>query len=394
MRHKLTYRHTRMACYLASMSQAVVCCFPPLLFVNFQKEFGLPLEQVTLLVTLNFLTQLITDAVCARVVDRIGHRICIVTGHLCVALGLVSLGVFPYVFPTPLAGLLTSVVLFAFGGGILEVLTSPIQEACPSENKEASMSFMHSFYCWGSMAVAAVTTGLLATIGLHNWWVTCCFWAVLPLCNGLFFSQVPIAKIVEDGRSMTVGELFRTRLFWILFLLMMCSGAAELVISQWSSALAEVGLGVTKAVGDLAGPCLFAAFMGVGRLMHVKLSDKIPIERYLMLSALLCVAGYALVVLPPNAVINLLGCGVCGFAVAVLWPGSLSLASQRCPRGGTAMFALLALGGDIGCGFGPTLTGFISGAFGDNLKIGIAAAVVFPILIIAIAGILNRKESC
>ncbi len=390
MKRNLTYRHTRIACYMASMSQAVVCCFAPLLFVTFQREFTLSLEQVTLLITVNFLVQLLTDAACAPVVDKLGHRQCIVTGHLCAAAGIASLALFPYIFPTPLMGLLASVTLFAFGGGVVEALASPIQEACPSDNKEASMSLMHSFFCWGSMAVAGVTTGLFSLLGRENWGVICCIWAVLPLFNAFIFTQVPIGKILEDGKSLGVRGLFKSGIFWLLLLMMALAGSAELVISQWSSALAETGLGVSKAVADLAGPCLFAAFMGVGRLIHVKLSRRIPMERYMLLSALLCIAGYALVVLPKSAVVNLLGCGVCGFAVAVLWPGSLSLAAQHCPRGGTAMFALLALGGDVGCTLGPTLTGFVSGKFGDDLKTGIAAAVVFPMLLVVCVIILKR----
>lgn len=393
MKNRLTYHHTRLACYLASMTQAVVCTFAPLLFVSFQREFHLSLEQVTLLITVNFLVQLITDALCAPVVDKIGHRICIVTGHLCACLGIASMAVLPYLMPSPLMGLLTSVVIFAFGGGIIEVLASPIQEACPSDNKEASMSFMHSFYSWGSMAVAAVSTGLFALFGRENWQYVCLFWAVLPLCNAIFFTQVPLAKIVEEGKSMTVGQLLKSGLFWVLLMLMLFAGAAETVISQWASAFAETGLGVSKAVADLAGPCLFALFMGLGRILHVKLSKKINMERYLMLSALLCIAGYGLVVLPQNPVINLLGCGVSGFGVSVLWPGSLSLAANQCPRGGTAMFALLALGGDVGCGVGPTMTGFVSGQFGDNLKTGIAAAVIFPALLVVFVLFLRRKPA-
>ncbi len=392
MRKQLTYRHTRLACYLASMTQAVVCTFAPLLFVSFQRQFHMALEEVTLLITVNFLVQLLTDAVAGAFVDRIGHRICIMTGHLCASLGVASMTVLPYICATPLTGLLLSMVLIGFGGGVIEVLASPIQEACPSDNKEASMSLMHSFFCWGSMAVAAVSTGLFALLGRENWGWVCLFWALLPLGNALFFSQVPLARIVEEGKTMTVLELFKSGLFWVLLMLMVLAGAAETVISQWASTLAETGLGVTKAVADLAGPCLFAAFMGLGRIVHVKLSERVRMDRYLMLSSLLCVVGYGLVVLPPDPVINLLGCGVSGFAVSVLWPGSLSLAAQRCPRGGTVMFAWLALGGDVGCSLGPTVAGFVSGQFGDNLKTGIAVSVVFPALLIVFVLILRKMS--
>ncbi len=390
MKQRLTYQHTQAACFIGSMIQAVNCCFVPLLFVSFQQEFGLSLEKVTLLITANFLVQLLADALGASLVDRIGHRVCIVAGQLLSALGLASLAIFPYIFPTPLTGLLSSVVLIAISGGITEVLLSPIQEACPTKNKEAAMSLMHSFFCWGSMAVAAISTGLFALLGRENWGWVCGIWAVLPLCNALFFSQVPLGTIVEAGKTMTILQLLKSGTFWLLLVLMMLSGASETVISQWASALAETGLGVSKVVADLAGPCLFALCMGVGRVLHVKLSDKIKIEKYLLVSAVLCIVGYGLVVLPNNAAVNLLGCGICGFAVAVMWPGSLSLAAQRMPLGGTAMFGLLAVGGDIGCTLGPTMTGFLSGQFDDNLKVGIAAAAVFPIALVLAVLVLKK----
>lgn len=393
MKKPLTYRATMTACYMASANQAIVCNYVPMLFLTFQRSFGLPLEQLTLLVTLNFLTQLVVDAICARVVDRIGYRRCIVTAHVLCAAGLISLAVLPFAFPTAFGGLLTAVIIYAVGGGIIEVLGSPIAEACPTENKAASMSLMHSFYCWGSLGVVLITTVLFHLMGIGNWRMISCLWALVPLANGILFLFVPIGKIVEEGRSMTLKELLGQKLFWIFLLLMLCSGAAENSVSQWASAFAESALGVDKTIGDLAGPCFFAILMGIGRVMYAKLADRISLERYITASTLLCIISYGLLVLPKNPVINLLGCGICGLSVAVMWPGSLSMAAKRCPRGGTALFALLALGGDIGCSAGPSVVGFVSGVFADHLKYGIAAAAAFPVLILVGVALLKTVRS-
>ena len=393
MKRKLGYPSTMTACYMASFNQAVVCNFVPMLFLTFQRSFHLPLEQLTLLVTLNFLTQLVVDAICAKVVDQIGYRTCIVTAHLLCGMGLCSLSLLPFVFPTPFGGLLTAVIIYAIGGGIIEVLGSPIAEACPTDNKAASMSLMHSFYCWGSVTVVLVTTVLFNLLGIENWRYISCLWALVPLANGVLFLLVPIGKIVPDGDSMTLRDLVRQKLFWIFLLLMLCAGAAENGISQWASAFAESALGVDKTIGDLAGPCFFGILMGLGRVLYAKLADRIPLERYLTGCTILCILSYLLLVLPKDPVVNLLGCGICGFSVAVMWPGSLSMAAKRCPRGGTALFALLALGGDIGCSAGPSVVGFVSGMFGDNLKTGIIAALVFPIFILVGVGLLKKQKT-
>ena len=389
MKRKLGYRSTMTACYMASFNQAVVCNFVPMLFLTFQRSFHLPLEQLTLY----FLTQLVVDAICAKVVDQIGYRTCIVTAHLLCGMGLCSLSLLPFVFSTPFGGLLTAVIIYAIGGGIIEVLGSPIAEACPTDNKAASMSLMHSFYCWGSVTVVLVTTVLFNLLGIENWRYISCLWALVPLANGVLFLLVPIGKIVPDGDSMTLRELVRQKLFWIFLLLMLCAGAAENGISQWASAFAESALGVDKTIGDLAGPCFFGILMGLGRVLYAKLADRIPLERYLTGCTILCILSYLLLVLPKDPVVNLLGCGICGFSVAVMWPGSLSMAAKRCPRGGTALFALLALGGDIGCSAGPSVVGFVSGMFGDNLKTGIIAALVFPIFILVGVGLLKKQKT-
>ncbi|MBP3587701.1 MAG: MFS transporter [Clostridia bacterium] len=375
------YEHTIVACYIGYITQAIVNNFAPLLFLTFQSSFDLRLEQITLLVTFNFLTQLVVDLLAAKFVDRIGYRPCVVAAHGFCALGLVGLGLFPTVLP-PYAGLLLAVMIYAIGGGLIEVLISPIVDACPSENKSAAMSLLHSFYCWGTVAVVLLSTLLFALLGMESWKLVGCLWALVPAVNALLFLRVPIAPIVAEGEGLSISELFRQKIFWILALLMVCAGASEQAMSQWASAFAESGLRVSKTMGDLAGPCFFSILMGTARVVHSKLAERVNLEKYIVLCALLCIGSYVLAILPLHPVLNLLGCGLCGFSVGVFWPGTFSTATARCPLGGTAMFALLALAGDLGCSLGPTVVGFVSAAFGDVLKVGLAAAIGFPLLIL------------
>lgn len=387
----LSYRSTILACYLGYITQAIIINFAPLLFLTFQRTYDLSLAHVTMLVTLNFLTQLLVDLLAAKYVDRIGYRPCVVAAHVFCAAGLVGLGLFPMVLP-PYAGLLTAVILYAIGGGLIEVLVSPIVEACPTDQKSAAMSLLHSFYCWGAVAVVLLSTLLFSLFGIQSWPYVACFWAIVPACNTFLFSRVPIAPIVAEGEGMSISGLFKTKLFWILLLLMICAGASEHAVAQWASALAESALGISKALGDLAGPCFFAVCMGVGRVIHAHLSDRIRLEAYLSGCAMLCMAGFLLIILPVPAIVSLFGCGVSGFAVGIMWPGTLSIASKRCPLGGTAMFALLALGGDLGCSAGPTVVGIVSGLFSDQLKIGLTAGLLFPLLIVVGVWLLRRTD--
>lgn len=349
------------------------------------------MQQITTLITLNFLVQLTVDMLSAGVVDKIGYRPCIVTAHIFATVGLVGLAFFPSVMP-PFAGLLTATVIYAIGGGLLEVMVSPIVESCPADDKSAAMSILHSFYCWGVVAVVVISTALFRILGIENWRWVACMWAVVPAFNAFLFTKVPIAPIVSEGEGMTVRELLKTKLFWILFLLMVCSGAAELAVGQWASAFAESGLKVSKTVGDLAGPCMFAVCMGIGRVFYAKFSDRIDLEKYITGCGVLCILSYIITIVPLGPVVNLIGCGICGVAVAMVWPGMLSVAAARCPMGGTAMFALLAFGGDIGCTSGPTVVGVISGLFGDDLKTGFLAAIVFPLLLIVGMRLLKKQD--
>lgn len=376
------WRHTQYASYLGYITQAIVNNLAPLLFLIFQEVYRIPLEQITLLVTVNFCVQLSVDMLSTRFVDKIGYRPCIVAAHFFAAAGLAGLGVFPRLLPDPFVGLLAAVFLYAIGGGLIEVLVSPIVEACPTENKASVMSLLHSFYCWGSVGVILLSTLFLGAFGKSAWTVLTLLWALLPLFNAFWFWRVPIARLTEEGEALPLGKLFSQKLFWIFAALMVAAGACELSMSQWASAFAESGLGVSKTVGDLAGPCFFAVLMGCARVVYAKVGHKLNLLNAQWMCGLLCVAAYLLAALSPVPVLALLGCGLCGFSVGILWPGTFSVAARYLPKGGTAMFALLALFGDLGCTGGPTLVGFVSGAFGGELKMGLLAAVVFPVFLI------------
>lgn len=386
------YKHTIAASYIGYITQAIVNNFAPLLFVTFHDNYHIPLEKIGLLVTVNFGTQLLVDLISAKYVDKIGYRVSIVAAHIFAALGLVCLGILPDLFPNPYTGICIAMVLYAIGGGLTEVLISPIVEACPTDGKSAAMSLLHSFYCWGSVLVVLLSTALFSLLGIGSWKIIACMWAIVPFFNIFYFSQVPIAPLVEEGESMTIRMLMRTKLFWILALLMMCSGASELAMSQWASALAEKGLGISKTAGDLAGPCFFAILMGSSRVFHSKIGERFDLSKYLAACALLCIASYLLVSLSPAAPLSLIGCGICGLSVAAMWPGTFSLASEKCPTGGTALFALLALAGDTGCSLGPAVVGFVSGALGDNIKAGILSAILFPALLLGALRYFSHRD--
>ena len=377
----MQYKSTIRACFAGYVVQAVVNNFVPLLFLTFQSQYGIPLSQVTLLITINFALQLAVDGVSVFFIDRIGYRAAAVIAHICAALGLVGLAFLPDLLPSPFAGLLLSVLLYALGGGLLEVIVSPIVESCPSDHKAQTMSILHSFYCWGSAGVIVISTLFLKIFGASSWKILAAIWALLPLANCFVFTKVPLAPLVaEGGTGMHIGQLFRSRVFWVIMLMMLCAGASEQAVSQWASTFAEKGLGVSKAVGDLAGPTVFALLMATSRLLYGKFGAKIDLNKAMMASALLCVVSYLLIGLTNSPVLGLVGVGLCGLAVGIFWPGTFSTAAASLRGGGTAMFALMALAGDLGCSGGPTLAGAIAGAFGDNLRLGILCAVAFPAL--------------
>ncbi len=378
----MTYKHTVYAAYLGYITQAIINNLAPLLFLTFMAEFHISLQKITLLVTVNFLIQLAIDFLSAKYADKLGYRACIVSAHILCATGLVSMAILPYILPSSFFALLISVVIYALGGGLIEVLISPIVEACPSDDKSSAMSLLHSFYCWGCVAVVLCSTVFLRVAGRGFWPLLAVLWAILPLFNAFLFSKVPIARLTDSDTSKSLKELFSSRLFICLFLLMLAAGASEQSMSQWASAFCESGLHVSKTVGDILGVCLFSVFMGFSRVLHAKFGSKYSIKKCLCASALLCVVCYAVTALSPFPLLSLAGCALTGFSVGILWPGTFSLAASACPSGGTAMFAILALAGDLGCAGGPTLVGFVSGAFDSNLKAGLLAAIIFPVILI------------
>ncbi len=386
------YKRTLYACYLGYITQAAGNNFSPLLFVTFHDTFGIPLSQITLLVTLNFTIQLLVDLISAKWVDKIGYRSAIVAAHMFSAAGLVGLAVFPYIMP-PIAGLLLSVVFYAIGGGMIEVLISPIVEATPTENKASSMSLLHSFYCWGTVAVILISTGVFAVFGTGCWRVLSCVWAILPIATAVMFTRVPILTLAEaEGESMPLHELLSRRIFWIFVLLMIAAGASEQGMIQWASTFAERGLGVTKTVGDIVGPCMFAALQGTARSFYAKMGGRVDLLKSIVGCGFVCILSYAISAFSPIPIIALVGCALCGLSVGILWPGIFSIANVKCKGGGTAMFALLALAGDVGCAGGPTLVGAVSGMFGDSFTYGLSAAIIFPVMLIVCALICKKMK--
>ncbi len=367
------------ACFIGYIVQAIVNNFAPLLFVTFQNSYQIPLSKITLLITVNFLIQLLIDLLSAGFIDKIGYRASVLLAHGYSVAGIIALTVLPELLPDPFVGILISVMIYAVGGGLIEVLISPIVEACPSDNKEKAMSLLHSFYCWGHVGVVLLSTAFFAVFGTEHWKVLALLWAVIPLCNLIFFTRVPIYSLTEDGeQGCGLRELFRTPVFWRLMVMMLCAGASEQSVSQWASTFAEQGLSVSKTVGDLAGPMAFAFLMGIARLIYGKFGERLPLDRFMKSSVLLCLASYLVLAFVPVPVLGLIGCAICGFSVGILWPGTFSKASVAIKNGGTALFAMLTLAGDIGCAGGPTLAGFVSSVFGNNLHIGVLSAIIFP----------------
>lgn len=391
MNLRTNYNHTLNACYLGYITQAIVNNFAPLLFLTFQSTYQISLDKIALLVSFNFGVQLLVDLLAARYVDRIGYRNSVVA-HIFATIGLAGLAVFPAVLPDAYTGLLLAVFCYAIGGGLIEVLISPIVESCPTERKAAAMSLLHSFYCWGHVGVILISTAFFAVTGIENWKMLAVIWAILPVCNAVYFGLVPIQAEEETVEGIPVRQLLKMRIFWVLVLLMVCAGASEQGMSQWASAFAESGLHVEKAVGDLAGPCLFAVLMGSSRLLYAKLSERISLRRMMLGSGILCIAGYLLASLSSSPVLALIGCGICGFSVGVFWPGTFSMAAASCQNGGTAMFAMLALAGDLGCSSGPGVVGMVSGVCSDNLKAGLFAAILFPVLLLVGMQLLKREK--
>ena len=390
---KKNYRKTLLACYLGFITQAVTANFIPLLFLKFHADYGISLGKIALIPSAFFLTQLLTDLFCAGFVDRIGYRRSVVIAEIVSGLGLVGLAVLPDLLADPFAGILICVIVYAVGSGLIEVLVAPIVEACPFENKASVMSLLHSFYCWGTVGVILVSTLFFAVFGIGHWRILACLWAVIPFYNISNFAVCPIERLTEEGKGMSIGALFRTPVFWIAILLMICAGASELSMAQWASAYTEAALGFTKTLGDIAGPCMFTVAMGISRVFYGKYGARINLIRFMTGSGILCLCCYLLATLSPVPVLGLTGCIICGFSVGMMWPGTISIISPRLPQGGTALFALLAMAGDLGGSFGPGLVGAVTQQAGNNLHLGMLAGIVFPLVLIISLVLLRRASS-
>lgn len=383
------YSKTLRACYLGFITQAISANFAPLLFLTFHKDFNIPLGQIALISTIFFFTQLIVDLFCAKFVDKIGYRVCIVASELLSALGLIGLAFLPSLMSNPYTGILISVVIYAIGSGLIEVLVSPIVEACPFKNKDSVMSLLHSFYCWGCVGVILISTLFFTFFGMENWKLLACLWAIVPVYNIYNFSTCPIERLTEEGSGYTMSKLFTIPIFWLAIVLMICAGASELSMAQWASAYVESALGFSKKISDLIGPCLFAVSMGISRVFYGKYGHKVDLMKFMIGSGILCLICYLLATLSPFPVMGLTGCIICGFSVGIMWPGTISISSSKIPLGGTAMFALLALAGDLGGSIGPGIVGFVTQSAGDNLKAGMLMGCIFPTILILSALLLK-----
>ena len=393
MKKQKNYKKTLLACYLGFVTQAISANFTPLLFLTFIGIYGITLEKIALIPLVFYLTQLLVDLAATKFADKIGYRNCVVASQVLSAAGLVLMAILPEMLPLPFIGILISVVLYAMGSGLIEVLVSPIVEACPFENKEGAMSLLHSFYCWGAMGVILGSTLFFSIFGVENWKILTFIWALIPLYNTFNFINCPIERLVEDGESMGIRKLLKTPIFWLMILLMICSGASEASMAQWASAFTESALGVSKTVGDLAGPCMFAMFMGISRVLYGKFSEKLNLTKVMLVCGIMCAGCYLLASLSVMPILGLAGCALCGMTVGIMWPGSISISSQNCPKGGTAMFAFLALAGDLGAMVSPTMVGSISEMAGGNLKTGLLVATIFPMILVIGLLILKKTES-
>ncbi len=390
---RLNYKHTIVACFIAYMVQAIVCNFAPLLFVGWENEFNISITQLTSIVTLTFFTQIVVDLISAKTADKVGYKNSLVISHLCSSVGFILLGILPYTIKNTYFGIVISIVLYSVGSGILEVLISPVVESCPTDNKTGAMSLLHSFYCWGTVFVIGVSTLFFVIFGREHWRYLSFAWAIFSLLNGIFFCFVPIKEPHEKKKEISNKAIFKAKFFYIAIVLMICSGASELAMSQWASTLAETGLNVSKTVGDLAGPMAFAVLMGIGRVLFSKFSEKFKTENYIIASAILCIISYLLTSLSPSPVIALIGCALCGLAISAMWPATLSLSTKRLKGGTTMMFAFLALSGDIGCTTGPTAIGLITNALNGDLKQGLLFSIAFPIIIIVLLLFTKEKQN-
>lgn len=388
----VNYNKTKLACYLGFVTQAIAVNFAPLLYLKFHNDFGISFGNIALISFCLFFTQIFVDLFCAKFVDRIGYRVSIVASQVCSAAGLIGLSFLPDIIPNSFLGVIICVIVYAIGSGLIEVLGSPIIEACPFPNKAAMMSLLHSFYCWGSVGTILVANLFFILFGIDSYRWVACFFALVPIINIYEFATCPIVPIVEEGKGMGIRKLVAKPMFWLMIILMICSGASELSMSQWASAYAEASLGITKTVGDLLGPMMFAVVMGISRMIYGKYGEKLDLMKFMLCSGCLCLVCYIMASAFENPIVGLVGCIVCGFSVGIMWPGTTSISSKRFPLGGTAMFALLAMAGDLGGSIGPGIVGKITQMNNDDIRKGMMAGCVFPlVLVVSVIALYMKK---
>lgn len=335
---------------------------------------------------------MIVDFISAKVVDRIGYRKCAVASQFFSAVGLLGLTIFPYIFPNAYIGILFSVLIYAIGSGLIETVGSPIVQACPIDNKDKYMSMIHSFYCWGHVLVVIASTVFFKLFGMDNWRVLSAIWSAVPIVTMFFFMKVPICSLAEEGKTLGGRHFIKMPVFWLLIVLMFCSGASEQGISQWISTFAEAGLGIDKTTGDLLGTCMFAVLMGASRVFYGKLGHKFDLNKYMLLSGCLCFVCYFVAGASESAVVSLIACIFCGTTVGIMWPGIYNVSTDVIKNGGTGLFAYLALAGDIGCASGPGILGIAAELFNNNLKAGMLVSGVFPIVFVVLFFILIKRR--
>ena len=397
---KKNYTSTKIACYTGYFVQAIINNLAPLFYVIFQNEFGLNYTKISWLILINFVTQIFVDIASVKIIKKLGYRISVIFAHIFAAAGLLLLGIFPRLLDNHYIGLIIPIVTYATGSGLIEVLISPIIEGLPLENKSGEMSLLHSFYCWGQASVVALSTVIIKFAGSENWNFIPFLWALVPFINMFAFMRVPIFPPVPEGKNeMKSHELFKNKVFIISALLMLCSGASEIAMAQWASTFAENSLHVDKLTGDLLGPCTFALLMASGRVAYGFTGDKIDVRKALTLSASMCAVSYLIATLAPGSIAPLVGCGLCGLSASLMWPGVLSLSAKSFPNGGTAMFAFLAMFGDLGCSSGPWIAGLVSDAIKqtsmnfDPLKFGLLVCTLFPLIMILLLNVPKELKS-
>lgn len=392
------YTSTKIASYTGYFIQAIICNLAPILYVTFQNSFGLSYSQISTLAVVNMATQMVVDIISMKFVDRFGYRRCVLVAHVCAAVGLIMLASLPNLLPMPYLWLILATVIYAAGSGLVEVLINPIVAALPRGSSPAQMNFLHSFYCWGQVGTVLVSTLLMRLFGAEHWFIVPLIWAVVPICNFFTFTKVPIIEPqIEAGERMSIGELMKKPQFVLIAAVMVCAGAGEMAMSQWASLFAERSLQVDKVLGDLLGPCMFAVLMGSGRILYGLFGSKIPVKRVLLFSSALCVVSYVTAALAPLPIVSLIGCALCGLSVSVMWPGTVSIAANKFANGGTAMFGLLAMFGDIGCASGPAIVGFVSDLVGganlpiSGLQVGLLCGIIFPAVMLILL-LIDRKK--